>query len=142
MSHPNAELARFAAELKFEDIPEPVVRRAEDLLVDWFGSAVAGHGARAVESMAKFAVQMGPGDGPSEIIVNRRGSSPYMAAMANAAASHVVEQDDVHNSSVFHPATVVFPPALAMAQQLGASRSEEHTSELQSRLPSRMPSSA
>ena len=33
----------------------------------------------------------------------------------------VVEQDDVHNSSVFHPATVVFPPALAMAQQLGAS---------------------
>jgi 2-methylcitrate dehydratase PrpD len=121
MSHPNAELARFAAELKFEDIPESVVRRAEDLLVDWFGSAVAGHGARAVESMAKFAVQMGPGDGPSEIIVNRRGSSPYMAAMANAAASHVVEQDDVHNSSVFHPATVVFPPALAMAQQLGAS---------------------
>ncbi len=121
MTHPNAELARFAAELKFEDIPEPVVRRAEDLLVDWFGSAVAGHGARAVESMAKFAVGMGPGDGPSEIIVNRRGSSPYMAAMANAAASHVVEQDDVHNSSVFHPATVVFPPALAMAQSMGAS---------------------
>lgn len=119
--HPSAKLATFAAQLRFEDIPEPVVRRAEDLLVDWFGSAVAGHGARAVETMAQFALQMGPGDGPSEIIVNRRGSSPYMAAMANAAASHVVEQDDVHNSSVFHPATVVFPPALAMAQSLGAS---------------------
>jgi 2-methylcitrate dehydratase PrpD len=119
--HPNAELARFAAELKFEDIPQPVLRRAEDLLVDWFGSAVAGHSARAVESVARFAVQMGPADGPSEIIVNRRGSSPYMAAMANAAASHVVEQDDVHNSSVFHPATVVFPPVLAMAQAMGAS---------------------
>lgn len=121
MTHPNAELARFAAELKFEDIPAPVLRRAEDLLVDWFASAVAGHGTRAVGSMARFAVQMGPGDGPSEIIVNRRGSSPYLAAMANAAASHVVEQDDVHNASVFHPATVVFPPALAMAQSLGAS---------------------
>ena len=119
--HPSAQLATFAAQLRFEDIPEPVVRRAEDLLVDWFGSAVAGHGARAVESMARFAVHMGPGDGPSEVIVNRRGSSPYMAAMANAAASHVVEQDDVHNSSVFHPATVVFPPALAMAQSMGAS---------------------
>ncbi len=32
----------------------------------------------------------------------------YWAAMANAAASHVAEQDDVHNGSVFHPATVVF----------------------------------
>ena len=121
MTHPNAELARFAAELRFEDIPDAVVRRAEDLLVDWLGSAVAGHGARAVMSMAQFAMHMGPGDGPSEVIVNRRGSSPYMAAMANAAASHVVEQDDVHNSSVFPPATVVFPPALAMAQSLGAS---------------------
>jgi len=40
--------------------------------------------------------------------------------MANAAASHVAEQDDVHNGSVFHPATVVFPPALAVAQALGA----------------------
>ena len=38
------------------------------------------------------------------------------AAMVNAAASHVVEQDDVHNASVFHPATVVFPPVLAVAE--------------------------
>ena len=41
--------------------------------------------------------------------------------MANAAASHVAEQDDVHNGSVFHPATVVFPAALAVAQAIGAS---------------------
>ncbi|RZL89510.1 MAG: MmgE/PrpD family protein, partial [Variovorax sp.] len=39
----------------------------------------------------------------------------------NAAASHIAEQDDVHNGSVFHPATVVFSAALATAQALGAS---------------------
>jgi 2-methylcitrate dehydratase PrpD len=44
-----------------------------------------------------------------------------LAALANAAASHVAEQDDVHNGSVFHPATVVFPAALATAQTIGAS---------------------
>jgi 2-methylcitrate dehydratase PrpD len=54
-------------------------------------------------------------------MVNRALTSPYIAAMSNAAASHVAEQDDVHNGSVFHPATVVFSPALAMAQALGAS---------------------
>lgn len=116
-----ASLARFAAELRFEDIPEPVVRRAEDLLVDWFGSAVAGHGARPVETIAAFARAMGPADGASEVLVGRSTSSPYFAAMVNAAASHVAEQDDVHNGSVFHPATVVFPVALAWAQALGAS---------------------
>ncbi len=118
---PAAELAAFAAELRFDAIPEPVVRFTENLLVDWFGSAVAGHGSRPVESIARFAQSMGPTDGPSEVLINRRGSSPWLAAIANAAASHLAEQDDVHNGSVFHPATVVFPPALAVAQAIRAS---------------------
>ncbi|MFC5521979.1 MmgE/PrpD family protein [Polaromonas jejuensis] len=122
MNSPTAELAAFAAGLRFDAIPEPVVRRAEDLLVDWFGSAVAGHGTRPVESITRFAQAMGGGmSGPAEVIVSRARTSPYFAAMANAAASHVAEQDDVHNGSVFHPATVVFPAAVACAQALGAS---------------------
>ena len=119
--NPGAELAGFAAGLRFEHIPEPVVRKTEDLLVDWFASAVAGHGSRPVESIARFAQAMGAQQGESEVIATRQRNSPYLAAMANAAASHVAEQDDVHNGSVFHPATVVFPPALAVAQALGAS---------------------
>lgn len=120
----SAALAAFAAQLQAKDIPAEVMRKTEDLLVDWFGSAVAGKGARAVETLTHFVLDMGPNGGPSEILFNRRSSSPYMAAMANAAASHVVEQDDVHNGSVFHPATVVFSPALAVAQALGASGEE------------------
>jgi 2-methylcitrate dehydratase PrpD len=120
-----AQLAAFAATLRFDDIPAPVVRKIEDLLVDWFGSAVAGHGTRPVETISRFAQAMDPSSGsnsgPSEVIINRARTSPYWAAMANAAASHVAEQDDVHNGSVFHPATVVFPPAVAVAQALGAS---------------------
>ena len=116
-----AQLATFAAALRFEDVPEPVVRKIEDLLVDWFGSAVAGHGSRPVESMGRFARSMGPVQGPSEVLINGTSTSPYLAAMVNAAASHVAEQDDVHNGAVFHPATVVFSPAVAVAQALGAS---------------------
>ena len=125
MTSHTAQLAAFAATLRFDDIPAPVVRKIEDLLVDWFGSAVAGHGTRPVETITRFAQAMDPSSGansgPSELIINRARTSPYWAAMANAAASHVAEQDDVHNGSVFHPATVVFPPAVAVAQALGAS---------------------
>ena len=120
-----AQLAAFAADLRFDAIPIPVVRKTEYLLVDWFGSAMAGKGARPVETITRFAASMGPAGGSAnaaaEVLVNRSQSSAYFAAMANAAASHVAEQDDVHNGSVFHPATVVFPVALAMAQTLGAS---------------------
>ncbi|KAF1021227.1 MAG: 2-methylcitrate dehydratase [Paracidovorax wautersii] len=121
LDSPSAQLAAFAAGLRADDIPAPVARKAEDLLVDWFGSAVAGHAARPVASIARFARAMGPACGPSELIATGATASPYAAAMANAAASHVAEQDDVHNGSVFHPATVVFPPALAVAQALGKS---------------------
>ena len=125
MTKPSTQvLAEFAATLSFDAIPEPVIRRTEDLLLDWFGSCLAGKNARAVEILSAFVESMGPQDGPSEILIHRRTSSPLLAAMANAAASHVAEQDDVHNGSVFHPATVVFPPALAVAQALGRSGRE------------------
>ena len=115
-SPPSRALAAFAAGLRYEDIPAPVLARAAELFLDWFGSALAGKGARPVESIARFMHAMGPADGPSEVLIDRRGSSPLVAATINAAASHFAEQDDVHNGSVFHPAAVVFPPALAIAQ--------------------------
>ena len=126
---PSQVLAQYAANLQFSDIPTRVIRKTEDLLVDWVGSALAGKGARAVESVAKFTAQMTPVQnqaypGSAEILIHRTYSSPMFAAMVNAAASHVVEQDDVHNASVFHPATVVFSPALAVAQAIGASGQE------------------
>lgn len=114
-------LAAFAANLRFEDVPQPVIRRAEELFLDWFGSALAGRSARPVEAMECFAQAMGPCAGPSEILISRRRTTPYFAALVNAAASHFAEQDDVHNGSVFHPGTVVFPPVLAVAQAQGKS---------------------
>ncbi len=59
---------------------------------------------------------MGPREGDSEILVSRKKTSPMFAALINGAASHYVEQDDLHNSSVLHPGTVVFPAVLAVAQ--------------------------
>jgi 2-methylcitrate dehydratase PrpD len=119
-----AALAHFAATLRFDAIPIAVIARTQDLLLDWIGSALAGKGARPVESIARFMLAQGPADGPSEVLIHRRGSSPLVAAAINAAASHVAEQDDVHNGSVFHPAAVVLPPALAVAQALQRSGRE------------------
>ena len=119
-------LAEFAAELRYEDIPTVVIDGAKDLITDWLGSALAGKGARPVVALERFAAEMGPGEagGPSEIIPTRGSTSPLFAALINGATSHVAEQDDVHNGAVFHPATVVFPAVLAVAQSEGASGRE------------------
>jgi len=123
-THPSRTLAAFAAGLRHADIPPAVLRRTEDLFLDWLGSALAGKGARPVEALARFWLSQGPAEGPAEVLIHRRGTSPLVAAAVNAAASHVAEQDDVHNGSVFHPAAVVFPAALAVAQARGCSGRE------------------
>ncbi|MEX3639722.1 MmgE/PrpD family protein [Paraburkholderia sp. BR14320] len=116
--HPSLTLATFAAQLDFDSIPHEVVERTVNLYVDWLGSALAGKGARPVETIARFAraAAGATNEGRCEVLIDRGRTTPYFAAMINGAASHFAEQDDVHNGSVFHPATVVFPVALALAQ--------------------------
>ena len=74
-----------------------------------------------MKALERFVDRMGPRQGDAEILVSRRRTSPLFAAMVNAASSHVAEQDDVHNGSVFHPGAVVFSPVVAVAQANGAS---------------------
>ncbi|RQU35508.1 MmgE/PrpD family protein [Burkholderia cenocepacia] len=121
---PGCTLATFASQLRFDAIPADVVARTVNLYVDWLGSALAGKGARPVETIAAFARRAGGspgGPGTADVLIDRTRATPYFAAMTNGAASHFAEQDDVHNGAVFHPATVVFPVALALAQARGAS---------------------
>ena len=118
---PTRELCAFLASIRYEALPEAVVARAEDLFLDWFASALAGRKARPIAALEHFASLMGPASGPSEVLTTRQHSSPFFAALVNGAASHVVEQDDLHNSSVLHPGTVVFPAVLAAGQHVGIS---------------------
>ncbi|MDC6382730.1 MmgE/PrpD family protein [Pseudomonas graminis] len=118
MSHTQA-LADFLAELTYEQIPGVVLDRTEDLFLDWIGSALASQGARPIPLFERYAERMGPREGKAKILVSGRGTSAYFAALVNGASSHLVEQDDLHNSSVLHPATVVFSAVLAAAQDLG-----------------------
>ncbi|MHC8306400.1 MmgE/PrpD family protein [Pseudomonas sp. PB3P13] len=120
MHHTDA-LATFLADLNYAQIPDTVLARTEDLFLDWIGSALASQGARPIPLFERYAERMGPADGNARILVSGRGTSAYFAAFVNGASSHLVEQDDLHNSSVLHPATVVFSAVLAAAQDLNRS---------------------
>lgn len=120
-------LASFVSALEFEDLPPAVVERAGELFADWAGSAVAGSGTTPILTLDRLAQSMGPADGPCETLATRRRTSPLFAALVNGASSHIAEQDDLHNGSVFHPGTVVFPAVLAAAQEIGASGREALT---------------
>src|SRR5262249_36781466 len=121
-SYPTPPLSEFHAGLRFADVPPAVAEKAKEHFLDWFASALAGKDSRPVRAFEAFAKQMGPPSGGSEVLPSRTVTSPWFAALVNGAASHVVEQDDLHNSSVLHPGTAVFPPVVAVAQPANTSR--------------------
>lgn len=123
-TYPTRQLCEFLAGFTLADVPQPVIERTKDLFLDWLASAMAGKDAPAIRRIQEFAAAMGPSQGDAEVFVDRRRTSPYFAALINGASSHVVEQDDVHNGSVFHPAAVVFPAVVAAAQAEGKTGAE------------------
>ena len=123
-------LCQFLADFQLSDVPADVVQKTKELFLDWFASALAGKGTAPVASIERFAAAAGPDNGPAQIFCNRKFTTPYFAALVNGAASHVVEQDDVHNGSVFHPAAVVFPAVMAVAQAENRSGAEVLTAAI------------
>lgn len=98
-------LASWAANLRYADIPQDVVEKTKDFFLDTLGCTIAGRHHPAVVAMSNFAVQMGPSNGKSELVDGdlKFTTSPAFASLVNGASSHVVEQDDLHNSSIMHP---------------------------------------
>lgn len=116
------QLADFLASTRTADIPQKTMEDGKYFLLDWLGSAIAGGRtpvgrmilAHAAEQAGAHSTVLGLGD--------RRSTQP--AAFANGAISHITETDDVHRGAVLHPAVVVIPAALAVAERLGASGSD------------------
>ncbi|KAL3457692.1 2-methylcitrate dehydratase PrpD [Aspergillus heterothallicus] len=118
-----ARLATWSSTLTYAALPDPAIQRTKDLFLDWLGCTIAGRDHPAVRAIVNFTKTMGPASGKSELVDGELGlstTSAAFAALVNGAASHVVEQDDLHNQSITHPATVIFPAALAVAQDVGA----------------------
>lgn len=104
------QLATWVSALRYNDLPRPVVEKTKDFFLDWYACAVGGRRHPAVVAMSAFARDMGPaGSGKSEVLHDpARKTSSAFAALVNGAASHVIELDDLHNSSVVHPVGLCF----------------------------------
>ncbi len=118
-----AELAEFVATSHICTLPAEVQERVRYLLLDYL--AVTLRGSRLPSSLATYTMlDTLPGAYLPEG-VTLLGREPRVeaswAAFANGVAAHGLEMDDVENRSSLHPAVVVFPATLALAEQLHSS---------------------
>lgn len=120
MAHETVQLAKYAASLRMQDIPAPVIQRAKDCIADTIAAIAFGAGLPWSRIILDYARRQGAG-GKSRLLApgGVRVRAP-MAALANGALAHAFEMDNLTwpNTGV-HPGGTMFTAALAVAQERG-----------------------
>jgi 2-methylcitrate dehydratase PrpD len=121
MAEETVRLAQFAAGLRYEDLPAQVVACARDCIIDTIAAAICGSALPWSRIVIDYAERSGPG-GTSRILGRGSAVQAPSAALANGALAHAFELDSLTRPGAgAHPGATVLPPALAIAQQVGAS---------------------
>lgn len=111
-------LTRHALTVRFDDLPEPVVRAAKVFILDTLGVGVAGKNAPYAEEIFQTAKTWGTSD--SAYVFGRRALLPTAgAAFVNGFQIHCQEFDCVHEPAVVHPMATIFAALFAEAQAQG-----------------------
>ncbi len=119
-------LAAYAAELRFEDLPGPVVARSKALILDFLGSVVRARVASdSTPALLTMLRDMGlDAPGPCAVPGTELRFQPPVAALVTGMLGHSLDFDDTHAASSLHPSAPVVSAALAVGQARGASGAE------------------
>ncbi len=118
LAHATRDLARFAAELRFEDIPGPVIEHIKLCILDGLGVALFGAGLSWTGHVREMAMTEGATPVASFWGTPFRGSVAQ-AALVNGTAGHAFEMDDIHKESIVHPNSLACPVAFGFAEAAG-----------------------
>jgi 2-methylcitrate dehydratase PrpD len=114
-----ATLARFAAQLRYEDIGEDAREYCKDLLLDAFACAVAGHTGEETHQVEALAAALAQSAESS--VIGGGHLSLAGATLFNGYLITAVTMCDVHRQTLTHITPEVVPPALAVAERDGTS---------------------
>ncbi|HRP77799.1 MAG TPA: MmgE/PrpD family protein [Aquamicrobium sp.] len=109
-------LARFAAQLRYEDLPAAVVHQAGRFFLDAVGCAIAASredGRKA--SLARAAADGFAAAGDASVIGGAT-TTPAVAALCNGMLVNATDNDDTHKRALAHIGSVVMPAALATVE--------------------------
>src|SRR5438067_728475 len=115
-------LAEYASQLRYDDIPTPVIRRIKDCITDSVAAILYGGKLPWSRIVIAHAQRTGPG-GKSHILgTGGAAVQAPSAALAHGAMAHAFELDNLTDpDSGSHPGATMFSAGLAVAQESGGS---------------------
>jgi 2-methylcitrate dehydratase PrpD len=112
---PTQALARFAAGLQYEDIPEKAREHCKALLLDALACALAGHRGEETHQLAALAAALGQSAESS--VIGGEKLSLAGATLLNGYLITAVTMCDAHRATMTHVTPEVVPPAFAIAER-------------------------
>jgi 2-methylcitrate dehydratase len=115
-----ATMARWAAQLRFEDLSDDAVREARRYLLDSLGCALGGY----LQHDCKIALEVlgaHAGSGPCTVFGTGAKMDPISASLLNALMVRVMDYNDIYwKQDPSHPSDII-PAALACGEVRGLS---------------------
>lgn len=113
------DLAGYVADVRYHDLPLPVVEITKKFILDTLATSLAGSGAPGCEAVGKLIERDG-GRTESTLLVYGGRVPASNAALVNSMLAHAIEFDDTHDATTVHANASVFPAAFAAAECKGA----------------------
>ena len=115
-----AGIAQRAADMAWRDLPDDLLERTKQCLLDWFAVTLAGAQEELTDILVQEALEDG-GKGPASLVGRSEKVLPSAATLINGAASHALDYDDVNFSMGGHPTVTVVAALLSLGEQTKAS---------------------
>jgi 2-methylcitrate dehydratase len=113
-----ATMARWAADLQYEDLGEQAIHEAKRYLLDSLGCAFGGYRQEDVKIALDLLDEIA-GEGPSTILGSGARVDPVSASLANALMVRVMDYNDIYwQQDPSHPSDII-PAAIACGERTG-----------------------
>ena len=111
-------LAKFAAELEFNKIPENILNYLKLLFLDGVGCCIHGNTLEWTKTLEEVVTNKENINQCSIIGTNKK-TTLLNAVLINSTAGHGFESDDIHRESILHPNSIVVPVSINVAEKMG-----------------------
>lgn len=107
---------KFATQLRYEDLPNEVVSKAKELILDQIGVQLAASTLPWCKAVYNYVKEMKL-KGNTTVVNYGFRTHPEFAVLANATFGHGFELDDFWPPAPAHPGCVAIPVALALGEE-------------------------
>lgn len=111
-------LCEAVADWRYDDLPADVVQTIKLFVVDTFGVIGGAAKAPGIGELNR-ALSRWEAQGSATGLIGKRRYSPPNAALANGAAAHALDFDDMHDPARIHAFCIMLPTMLAAAEDIG-----------------------